>query len=1225
MVKFFQWKNLVTMAAAVVSMGAYAVTPISDAEGLAAMATDPAGDYELTADIVLTGEWTPIGNNDNPFTGTFDGKGHTISGLTISNNGNWVGLFGTVTGTVKNLSLVDVNIYGNEHVGILAGRVRGGGVIESVFTSGYVNGRDHTGGIVGDAGETDQVSTVKNCASSAYVLSRDYQAGGIAGWTKGNALIENNVFYGYASCRGYGATGGIVGFIENGTTTVTHNVCLAYELCGMFSKVDPVTRHTYGIAGTCYNDQSLLVSVDNLVSEATVIRNWWYVADFTGESSNDRNTEFLDKATAPVDFDGIVTPAADLKKAATYSELGFGSAWKLGDNTPVLSFQNLPIKGDFIHTAAIPAEAFINNSFNLSPLSTLGRAVSIATSNASVVAVEGTTVKFNAVGDATVTLTTEGDAFFAGATVAINFSVKDFDPTISSAADLVKFTQNPEGNFVLTADIDLAGVDFTPISYFNGTLDGQGHWIRNASYNNPQNAKAAFFANFGGAFIKNVGFEGCRFIGNEDCAVIAGETTSEGVISNVAVNNCYVQGRDHVGALVGKLNGGATLLNCIANAECVTRQYQCGGLVGVGVNGVVDKCISAGTVATQSGGTNLASIVSLFDADNVTIKNCLAATVTYTNNKNFNANIGNLYRRPIVLENNYVAAYGMKNGVAVAGGEPNSENGGLASKEDVRSKAWYTGTLGLDFTNDWKFLEGGEGNMLPVLSWMQAPVTTTFFNMPPADGVSLVYYIGTEKYEYDGIMGSWGQNITVEQTGGFDYATLLEGAIYAGDENGEFKGAGEATFKVIMDPAIANLFTVKGRDQIVINVSMSGAETEIATVEDLFKIRKNPAGKYVLTADIDLAGVEFDGFCNDGQTQFSGSLDGQGHTIKNFNLSFTEGADKGFFGKTSGATIKNIAFTQFVIDGKDQHHIGLIGSGSSTTLENVAIVGASYGNDHVGLVAGDADGITMTNCYATGKVVGRSQVGGYFGCTLTGGCTLDKCLSNIDVEATYRGWVGGFIGLIDKKESIVTITNSVSIGNCAMNGDGTPKVTAPFIAGNSAGDTPNATVIFTGNIYNTNAIMANDTEWPAKNETVEGGNVQAAEGMNVGTLKTAEPYKGIGWDFNGVWTINADSEYKFPVLATVPVADFTVNDNSGVDNVVTDAKASVIVTAANGEILVAGLGEASVIAVYTTTGVQVANVSVNAAEAAVAVPANGLYIVAVATEGTVATAKVIVK
>ena len=131
------------------------------------------------------------------------------------------------------------------------------------------------------------------------------------------------------------------------------------------------------------------------------------------------------------------------------------------------------------------------------------------------------------------------------------------------------------------------------------------------------------------------------------------------------------------------------------------------------------------------------------------------------------------------------------------------------------------------------------------------------------------------------------------------------------------------------------------------------------TVEDFLKIRSNPGLDYILTADIDLSGVtDFTGFCNDGVT-FTGSIDGKGHAVHGFHIDFSSRSDSdhGLFGKTSGATFKNIAFYDFVIDGgQSVKQIGLIGGGSAT-FENVAIVGTVIGNDHVGLVAGDSDGI----------------------------------------------------------------------------------------------------------------------------------------------------------------------------------------------------------------------------------------------------------------------------
>ncbi len=1211
MVKHLHLKGFVALAAAfATSMSAFAVTPISDAAGLAAMGNDLAGEYELTADIELSGEWAPIGNDVTPFTGTFDGKGHTIKGLTNTSYAGWMGLFGASTGTIKNVRIVEANITGaNDHVGIAVGRVFNGGVVDNVFTSGYVNGRDHVGGVAGDAGEGE--ATVTNCLSAAYVYSREYQAGGIVGWTKGTVTISNNIFIGEAYVGAYGGCGGIVGFVEDGTTTVKNNVNAARKLTGLIEG-----RNTYGIVGNTYNDNSILVSSDNLTSDATVIIN-----------RNDGSV--VDQSSMPVEYNGIITPAADLKKASTYESLSFGAAWNLNTgNYPVLAGMTLPIAGDYIHTTTVPAVVYVGNKLDLAPVSTFGREVKIATNDASVVALDGTTISFEKEGTATVTLTTEGDAFCAGYTLTFVLNPQGFDGTIATVEDVEKFRENPAGNFKLTADIDMAGVEFKPIQNFTGTLDGQGHFIRNVSYDNKDTDKAAFFATFGGEFIKNVGFEGFNIIGNADVAAVVGETTANGVISNVVVCNSYIQGRDHVASICGKINNDATIVNCLANAQIYTRSYQAAGIVGCGISGLIEKCVFSGTVTGLGGSTNLSGIISLLDNNGVTVKNCLGAAAYYTNANKNDGTIVNKYDRECGLENNYITDYSLINGVNVPGGAADSQAGALATAEEVRSQAWCEGTLGLDFTNDWKFLDGSEGSMLPVLSWMKAPLTTQIFNLPSEDGVNLVYIEGTEFWSYAGLIGSWGQSVTLTQTSGEQYATIFpkENAIYVGNESGALpNGAGTATFEVGFDAAISGLFNLEGRNTFDVNVSVSGAETVITTVEQFLNIRKNPSGMYKLGADIDLAGVEFAGFCNDGNSAFTGTLDGQGHAVKNLKLTFTDGSDKGLFGKTSGAKIMNIAFVDFNINGglSGVKHIGIIGGGSAY-IENVAFVGQVTGNDHVGLVAGDADGIEMKNCYAVGAVYGSSQVGGYFGCTLEGGCNLENCLSNVSASASFRGWTGGFIGLIDKANSTVTIKNCVSIGDCSTQGTGTPKYAAPFIAGNGAGENANAIVNFTGNIYNSTAVMnaENNQDWPANHETAEGGVVEAATAQNPNTLAAQNTYTAIGWDFDNVWAMGT-GEYKYPVLATVAVSDFAL---TGVEDVVAAApEASVRVAAANGEITVAGLGEASVINVYNAAGVQVASVTVSAPEAVVAAPAAGLYIVAVATDGAMTTAKVVVK
>ena len=144
----------------------------------------------LNADIDLTGKgWTPIGTNFyNSYTGTFDGGGHTIKGLTVTTNDQYVGLFGRLgkAGTVKNVVMEGVQITSNHSLGY-AGGVAGfswGGTIENCSVSGSVSGTVSVGGVVGIQWE----ASITGCSSSATVKGM-VQVGGVAGQTNTGATM----------------------------------------------------------------------------------------------------------------------------------------------------------------------------------------------------------------------------------------------------------------------------------------------------------------------------------------------------------------------------------------------------------------------------------------------------------------------------------------------------------------------------------------------------------------------------------------------------------------------------------------------------------------------------------------------------------------------------------------------------------------------------------------------------------------------------------------------------------------------------------------------------------------------------------------------------------------------------------------------------------------------------------------------------------------------------
>lgn len=143
----------------------------------------------LTADIDLTGkDWTPIGTDyDNSYKGTFDGGGHTITGLTVTTNDKYAGLFGYIgnAGTVKNVVMEGVLITsnnGSSQAGGVAGFSRG--TIENCSVSGSVSGTVYVGGVVG----AQWGGSITGCSSSATVKGM-VDVGGVAGQTNSSATL----------------------------------------------------------------------------------------------------------------------------------------------------------------------------------------------------------------------------------------------------------------------------------------------------------------------------------------------------------------------------------------------------------------------------------------------------------------------------------------------------------------------------------------------------------------------------------------------------------------------------------------------------------------------------------------------------------------------------------------------------------------------------------------------------------------------------------------------------------------------------------------------------------------------------------------------------------------------------------------------------------------------------------------------------------------------------
>ena len=183
----------------------------------------------LTADIDLSGEtWTPIGSESTPYTGTFDGQGYTISGMTIENAESYSGLFGNVTGTVKNFTVTgSITITGDKTVAKVGGAVGSlgtasvGGTVSGVTSGVNITvsaGNDHIGGVVGSMPENSS-PTVESCLymGNITVTVEAGSVAGVVGYIR-TGTIQNCANWGGISINtgGNGSVGGILGYCNNG-------------------------------------------------------------------------------------------------------------------------------------------------------------------------------------------------------------------------------------------------------------------------------------------------------------------------------------------------------------------------------------------------------------------------------------------------------------------------------------------------------------------------------------------------------------------------------------------------------------------------------------------------------------------------------------------------------------------------------------------------------------------------------------------------------------------------------------------------------------------------------------------------------------------------------------------------------------------------------------------------------------------------------------------------
>jgi hypothetical protein len=920
-----------------------------------------------------------------PFTGVFDGNGHTLSHLTIQGKDS-LGLFGGLGGTaqIKDLGIVDVSVTGSgNYVGGLTGE--NGGYVSNCHSTGTVTvnaiGKAFVGGLVGA-----NYIRVANCYSSVAVSAADSNSvGGLVGMNTGSIVDCNstgvvsgkdrvgglvgsgasivNRCYSTGAVTGKGRVGGLVGLNEAGIAPGTVGNCYS---TGAVTGEGPKSI-AGGLAGS--NDEH--ATLVNCYSTGKVAGTGT-LGGLVGENKNCSHVAncFWDTQTSgqTISAGGTGRTTAQMKDKKTYcdtdspkpdpnacwdfmgeTKYGTSDIWQMsqGGGYPVLSVFN-----------------------GYRPLQQLN-------------------------GKGTV----------------------DDPYLISTAKDLGAVCYDPLACYKLTANIDLSGIQWSTavIPDLWGTFDGNHLAIRNLKIPRGGGSAVGLFGLLEPlALVKDLGVENVT-VASGGCYVggLAGSNLGCGVV------NCFSTGTvegNTCSAFVGGLVGGSSALHmtdcyssasvtCNADASCV------GGLMGgtVGATLVINcysngKVTGKGTAGGLLGANSLGSVVNCYSTGEVT-----------GGGADPNNPVGGLIGYNI-LGGSVVNCFstGAVNGVDNVGGLLGSTDAGSVSNCYSAGKVTGSGQnvggfVGFAFSvSDALNLGGGYLSItLPRLS----PFSHCFWDFQAsgtADG------IGAIDPDLSGVTSK-----TTAQM--MDKKTYCDTDSPTPDPNACWDFVDETkygTSEIWQMPAgngypVLSRFVESGYRPVQ---QLKGKGTPddpylISTPAELGAVYYEPVWCYRLTKDIDLSGIQWSTAVI---PYFCGVFDGDGHTIS--NLKVKGGGELGLFGKLINAMeqVKNLGVKNAKIDGSWLFVGGLAGR-SNAEVNNCYSTGAISGQGAVGGLVGSNDGTQaissqgaaggpveniggkVSNCYSAAGVTGLVAVGGLIGDST--GC-VTKCYSAGRVTGT---------------------------------------------------------------------------------------------------------------------------------------------------------------------------------------------------------------------------------
>ena len=537
-------------------------------------------------------------------------------------------------------------------------------------------------------------------------------------------------------------------------------------------------------------------------------------------------------------------------------------------------------------------------------------------------------------------------------------------------------------------------------------------------------------------------------------------------IENLGLINVNITGGTYTGGLVAFNYGGSTIVNCYTTG-IITSTYSdyIGGLIGYNNASTVSNCYSTVNVTVNSASSYVGGLVG-YNRGVSTISNCY----TTGNVSNGGSYIGGLV------------------GFSTPNGLP----------DPVISNSYSTGKV------------TGSSQVGALVGENDAEVDSCFWNSDSSGSTGIG--AGTTS-------GATGKTtVQLKDPATFTAAGWDTASWYMGD--GVNHGFAYLQWQY---PSGTHLVTA------VAPTTSSGTYL-IASLDNLYWITQNSSSwgsSFKQTADIDASqtsgwasGSGFSPIGN-GSTFFSGTFNGNGHSISNLFISRGSTSTIGFIGYAGpGATITGVTLLNENFSGGSG--IGGLVGGSYATITNCYCTGNVSGNQSVGGLVGNSYG-TISNCSSNANVSGYGYVGGLIGSVQSGNVTTSYSTGSVTVGT--GGWGGGLLGLVQ----------SGQVSNCYSTASISGSSAGGLIGINYSGTVNNC--YSTGSVSGSGAggLLSYDNSGPVNNSFWDTGtsgqsSSSGGTGETTASMKTYATFSGAGWDFASTWAMHSAVNNGYPYL-----------------------------------------------------------------------------------------------